>query len=80
MLRLRIVFGDLAMSQDGCGCKDCKRVREHAASFLPFKVLEAMSDKPLRIRGVAMCTRMSGGGGFGLLGGLVFLLFIGGWG
>ena len=47
------------MSQDGSGCKDCKRVREHVASLLPFKVLEAMSDKPLRIRGVAMCTGMS---------------------
>jgi hypothetical protein len=47
------------MSQDGCGCKDCKRVREHVASILPFTVLEAMSGKPLRIRGVAMCTGMS---------------------
>jgi hypothetical protein len=47
------------MSQDNSGCKDCKRFREHVASLLPFKVLEAMSDKPLRIRGVAMCTGMS---------------------
>ncbi len=47
------------MSQDGSGCKDCKRVREHVASLLPFTVLESMSDKPLRIRGVAMCTGMS---------------------
>jgi len=47
------------MSQDGSGCKDCKRVREHVASLLPFKVVEAMSDKPLCIRGVAMCTGMS---------------------
>jgi hypothetical protein len=47
------------MSQVSSGCKDCKRVREHVASLLPFKILEAMSDKPLRIRGVAMCTGMS---------------------
>jgi hypothetical protein len=47
------------MSQGSVGCKDCKRFREHVASLLPFKVLEAMSDKPLRIRGVAMCTGMS---------------------
>jgi ElaB/YqjD/DUF883 family membrane-anchored ribosome-binding protein len=31
----------------------------HVASLLPFAVLEAMSDKPLRIRGVAMCSGMS---------------------
>jgi len=47
------------MSQDGVGCKDCKRVREHLASLLPFTVLEAMTDKPLHIRGVAMCSGMS---------------------
>jgi hypothetical protein len=47
------------MSQGNVGCKDCKRFREHVTSLLPFKVLEAMSDKPLRIRGVAMCTGMS---------------------
>ncbi len=47
------------MSQGGFGCKDCKHVREHVASLLPFKVLEAMSDKPLRLRGVAMCSGMS---------------------
>jgi hypothetical protein len=47
------------MSQGSVGCKDCKRFREHVASILPFKVLEALSDKPLRIRGVAMCTGMS---------------------
>jgi len=34
-------FFDLAVSQDGFGCKDCKRVREHVASLLPFRVLEA---------------------------------------
>ena len=47
------------MSQDGVGCKGCKRVREHVASVLPFSVLEAISDKPLRIRGVAICSGMS---------------------
>lgn len=47
------------MSQDNSGCKDCKRVLEHVASLLPFKILEAISDKPLRIRGVAMRTGMS---------------------
>lgn len=47
------------MSHDGSGCKDCKRVREHVASLLPFKIVEAMSDKPLCIRGMAMCTGMS---------------------
>ncbi len=47
------------MSQDSVGCKGCNRVREHVASLLPFNVLEAMLDKPLRIRGVAMCSGMS---------------------
>jgi hypothetical protein len=47
------------MSQDNCGCKDCKRVREHLDSLLPFTVVEAMSGKPLCIRGVAMCSGMS---------------------
>lgn len=47
------------MSQDGCGCKDCKRVREHVASLLPIKVLEAASGKPLRIFGVAMAAGIS---------------------
>lgn len=47
------------MSQGNVGCRDCKRFREHVASLLPFKVLEAMSDKPLRIRGVAMCSGVS---------------------
>jgi len=47
------------MSLDGSECKDCKRVREHLASFLPFTVLEAMSDKPLRIRGIAICSGIS---------------------
>ena len=47
------------MSQDGVGCKECKRLREHVASLLPFTVLEAMSGKPLSIKGVAMCSGMS---------------------
>lgn len=47
------------MSQDGVGCKDCKRVREHVASLLPFTVLEALSSKRLHIRGVAMYSDMS---------------------
>jgi hypothetical protein len=33
--------------------------REHVASLLPFKLIEALPDKPLRIRGIAMCTGMS---------------------
>ncbi len=47
------------MSQDGVGCKDCKRVRENVAMLLPFTVLEAMAGKPLHIRGVAMSSGMS---------------------
>jgi hypothetical protein len=41
-------------------CKDCKgKVREHVASLLPFKVIEAVVDKPLRISGVAIAAGMS---------------------
>lgn len=40
-------------------CRDCKRVREHVASLLPFKVLETAVGKPLRISGVAMAAGMS---------------------
>jgi hypothetical protein len=47
------------MSQESSGCKDCKRFREHLASILPFKVLESVADKPLRIGGVAMAVGMS---------------------
>ncbi len=47
------------MSQDGSGCKDCKHVREHVSSVLPFKVLEAVAEKPLRIGGVALAAGMS---------------------
>ncbi len=47
------------MSQDGVGCKDCKRVREHVASLLPFRVIESTQSKPLRIGGVAMAAGMS---------------------
>ena len=46
------------MSSD-CGCKNCKKIREHVSSFLPFKILEAIADKPLRIAGVAMASGMS---------------------
>jgi hypothetical protein len=45
------------MSQETC--TNCKRVKEHIATVLPFQVLEKITDKPLRIRGVAMCTGMS---------------------
>jgi hypothetical protein len=41
-------------------CRDCKgKIREHIASILPFRVLEAASDKPLRISGVAMAAGIS---------------------
>ena len=45
------------MSQENCA--NCKRVKEHVATVLPFQVLEKITDKPLRIRGVAMCAGMS---------------------
>ncbi len=34
-------------------------VKEHVSAILPFKVLEKIAEKPLRIRGVAMATGMS---------------------
>jgi hypothetical protein len=34
-------------------------VKEHIAAVLPFQVLEKITDTPLRIRGVAMCSGMS---------------------
>jgi hypothetical protein len=41
-------------------CRDCKgKIREHVASLLPFKILEAALGKPLRISGVAMAAGMS---------------------
>ena len=40
------------MSQDGVGCKDCKRVREHIASLSSIKVIEAASCMPLSISAV----------------------------
>ena len=41
-------------------CRDCKgKIREHVASLLPFKFLEAASGKPLRISGVAMAAEIS---------------------
>ena len=44
-----------------CDCKNCKQVKEHVASFLPFKVLEATKGKPLRISSVAMAIKKVGG-------------------
>ena len=35
------------------------KVREHVSAILPFKVLEKIVDKPLKIRGVAMTVGMS---------------------
>jgi len=48
-------------SQDGSQtkCEGCKRGAEHYSAVLPFKVLEKVVDKPLRIRGVAMTAGMS---------------------
>ncbi len=40
-------------------CSGCKHVKEHIASLLPFKVLESIADKPLRIGGIAMAAGMS---------------------
>jgi len=40
-------------------CNECKRVHEHLASILPFKLLETVSGEPLRITGVAMAAGMS---------------------
>jgi hypothetical protein len=37
----------------------CKHAVEHLSAILPFSVLEKVIDKPMRIRGVAMCTGMS---------------------
>jgi hypothetical protein len=36
-----------------------EKVREHVMAVLPFKVLEKIVDKPLRIRGIAMTAGMS---------------------
>jgi len=36
-----------------------EKVREHVMAILPFKVLEKIIDKPLRIRGIAMTAGMS---------------------
>ena len=46
------------MSLDGCGCKDCKRVREHEALLLPSKFWNRRL-QALRIGGVAMAAGMS---------------------
>lgn len=40
-------------------CNGCKHVREHVASLLPFKVIESIAGKPLRIGGVALAVGMS---------------------
>ena len=45
------------MTQESCN--GCKHVRERVASLLPFKVLESVAGKPLRIGGVAMAAGMS---------------------
>ena len=45
------------MTQDGCS--GCRHVREHVASLLPFKVIESIDGKPLRIGGIAMASGMS---------------------
>ncbi len=45
------------MSQENC--TNCKRAKEHVATVLAFQVLEKITDKPLRIRGIAMCSGMS---------------------
>ena len=39
--------------------KKDKAVREHVSAIMPFKVLEKIVDKPLKIRGVAMTAGMS---------------------
>jgi hypothetical protein len=40
-------------------CSGCRHVKEHIASLLPFKVIESITGKPLRIGGVAMAAGMS---------------------
>ncbi|MBT0160741.1 hypothetical protein G4O51_12245 [Candidatus Bathyarchaeota archaeon A05DMB-2] len=40
-------------------CEDLKPVKEHVHVILPFKVLEKIVDKPLRIRGIAITSGMS---------------------
>lgn len=47
------------MPQDGVGCKECKRVKEHLASLLPFRVIESSADRPLCIDGIVMAAGMS---------------------
>jgi hypothetical protein len=43
----------------GSSCKNCKRVREHVASLLTFRVLESTVGARLRIAGVAMAAGIS---------------------
>ena len=40
-------------------CANCKHGVEHLSTVLPFSVLEKMTDKPLKIRGIAMTTGIS---------------------
>lgn len=40
-------------------CSGCKRVKEHIALLLPFKVIESTADTPLHIGGTAMAAGMS---------------------
>jgi hypothetical protein len=47
------------MSKDGVGCKDCKRLKEHVASLLPFKAVESTQGKPLCKAEIAIAADMS---------------------
>lgn len=51
----------MSEGKGNCGgeCGGCRRVREHVASLLPFRVLEAAAGKPLRIFGVALSAGVS---------------------
>jgi hypothetical protein len=41
------------------GCKGCRKTKEHFSAVLPFSLLESITDRPLRIRGIAMTAGMS---------------------
>jgi len=45
------------MAQENSQC--VAQVKEHVTAVLPFQVLEKIVDKPLKIRGVAICSGMS---------------------
>jgi hypothetical protein len=49
----------LSALSEGSGCGKCKRVHERVASILPFSVSEKITDKPLRISGLAMTAGLS---------------------